>query len=946
MGSESKMERVFLGWDEMPLAAATNWLTEHIGPDLSKVVLALPGARSGRLLEDALARVHGKQLRAPRIVTAGALSDELLELSGATAGRLARTLAWAEGLKSLGPIPIGRILANPPEQDDFGGWWRLAEEVRTLFGEVAAEGLDFQAVADDETLLDDGVTREGERQRWKALAAAQAAMKLALDKCELNDPHLGRKQALEENKLAAIERVVMIGVVEANGLLRRALDLTPARCSALIFAPQELEQTFDELGCLIPAEWVGRDGSLPLDKWHVADRPVEQAVLARDTIAGWNGRFSAEEITIGLGNTDVGPFVSRRLDEENIYGRDAAGQPLTSSTPARLLAQLAKFLESRRFLDFADLVRQVDFERALLRELGEENDIDPVATLDAYFNGHYPEEVDGSWSADSSDARDKALRSSMEAVWRCCEELLAGLWDGSPKKLGKAVAPLRGFLETIYAGHEFDLSKEASREGFAALKAIGSALSEIETLPNEMTPKCEASVALKLLNRTLQAGYLPPAPADGDKPMIEMLGWLELPLDNAPALVVVGFEDGHVPESVRGDAYLPNQLRRSLGILDDEKRMARDLYASELLVHSREEVAFITGRRSVDGDPFLPSRIVFHCPQEEVVPRVRRFLQGTRSATESVSSEATNFVLPGNADGFQLESISVTDFRTYLNSPYEYFLRRVVKVESLDDRGRELDARSFGNLAHEVLERFGRDKRVRDKVEAEPIAKFLRGALHDLSVELFGARPLPAIQLQVDQLERRLVAFAEKQAARRHSGWQIQEVEWAPEGGSIPFDVDGEPVKLRGRIDRIDYHGTTKEWAIWDYKTGNSVKNPGTAHLSRDGVWRDLQLPLYCWLVEELLDEKQPQQLGYVAICQEVQNVGFLSFAGAKGKVGKFDNLEDSLTSAHEVAKDVVRSIRKGDFFHRESFDPNEEEPILRAIGGLGLVEEGEEETE
>ena len=50
-----------------------------------------------------------------------------------------------------------------------------------------------------------------------------------------------------------------------------------------------------------------------------------------------------------------------------------------------------------------------------------------------------------------------------------------------------------------------------------------------------------------------------------------------------------------------GDAFLPDSLRRSLGLIDDDRRLARDLYASELLVHSRAECVFLTGRKSLAG---------------------------------------------------------------------------------------------------------------------------------------------------------------------------------------------------------------------------------------------------------------------------------------------------------------------------------------------------------
>ena len=43
------MERVFLGWDEMPLDAAAAWLVARFDGNLEDVLVALPGARAGRL---------------------------------------------------------------------------------------------------------------------------------------------------------------------------------------------------------------------------------------------------------------------------------------------------------------------------------------------------------------------------------------------------------------------------------------------------------------------------------------------------------------------------------------------------------------------------------------------------------------------------------------------------------------------------------------------------------------------------------------------------------------------------------------------------------------------------------------------------------------------------------------------------------------------------------
>ncbi|MFT7486950.1 MAG: ATP-dependent helicase/nuclease subunit B, partial [Candidatus Paceibacteria bacterium] len=580
MGSESSAETVFLGWEEMPLVVATRWLLKHKGSDLSQVVVALPGARSGRLLLDCLAREAGKALRPPEIVTAGALSDFLLELDGTPAGRLSRTLAWARALRTLDARQLRRIVARPPEDDDFSAWWRLAEEVRSLFGEMAAEGLEFSAVASDPTLLDQGVSREGERQRWHALAAAQKEMSKLLAAADLVDPHLGRWQAIENENQAKVSQIVLIGVVEASALLRRAIELSSASCTALVFAPNGLAQTFDNLGCLIASEWSEQSCSCSAEQWKVVDSPADQAQAARDEIAQWQGAFSAEQISIGLGNPEAGPFVKRALSNERIVVRDAAGETLKNSSPARLLVALGRFLDSERFLDFTGLLRHVDYEHCLRSTLGN---IDPVATADTYFTKHLPDRINGEWLAKKGDKRDEEVRNKIASVWKSSEALLAGLRGTGKVPTMQAVAGIRTFLETLYDGRSFDLNEDAGRRSFSALEQIGKHLSEIESLPAQFLDDCTIAEALALLERLLQGSYLPPVAAQEGEATIEMLGWLELSLDNAPALVVLGFEDGHVPESVRGDAYLPNSLRKSLGILDDEQRLARDIYASELL---------------------------------------------------------------------------------------------------------------------------------------------------------------------------------------------------------------------------------------------------------------------------------------------------------------------------------------------------------------------------
>ena len=60
-------------------------------------------------------------------------------------------------------------------------------------------------------------------------------------------------------------------------------------------------------------------------------------------------------------------------------------------------------------------------------------------------------------------------------------------------------------------------------------------------------------------------------------------------------------------------------------------------------------------------------------------------------------------------------------------------------------------------------------------------------------------------------------------------------------------------VRLKGRIDRIDFHPRDRRWRVIDYKTSTQAVTPDKAHFSaRSGEWKDLQLPLYVKLLPEL----------------------------------------------------------------------------------------------
>jgi RecB family exonuclease len=270
-----------------------------------------------------------------------------------------------------------------------------------------------------------------------------------------------------------------------------------------------------------------------------------------------------------------------------------------------------------------------------------------------------------------------------------------------------------------------------------------------------------------------------------------------------------------------------------------------------------------------------------------------------------------------------LTALSVTRFRDYLACPYRFYLRHVLRLESLSDEAEELDGGAFGGLVHWVLEQFGRAdeaKKVRCESHGERIAEYLCDKLDTVAAARFGKKlARPAVLVQVEQVRLRLQAFAQWQAKRNQDGWRIVFSEDSEERKSLqlPWPVDGQPFTLQGRIDRIDFHETQRKLCVVDYKTADRGDKPQQTHRKGD-EWIDLQLPLYRHLVRSIklppgVPADAPVELGYIVLPLDLKSVDLL--------LADWD--EPLLESADEKAREIVRAIRAEKFWPPVSPPPD-----------------------
>lgn len=912
--------------------------------DLGDLVVVLPAARAGRRLVEILVDEAERRelvLLPPVVTTIGALPERLYEPPSPLAGETLSRRTWSRALRSLDPGDRRSVFPDSPDRGDLPGWDRIARLVHGLHREIAAEDLDFEDVAS--TCREMGARTEVDR--WRVLASAQRDYHDRLRALDRIDRDAARLEALDAGALEAATELWLVGVVEMPGVTRRmvraaASGASPLSVTPLVHAPEDRAEGFDELGCVRTDVWKRAEIAIPDSIIVECGRPPSQADAALRCLANGGRKLAPDEVTVGVPDREVVPYLEQRFEAYGVPHRHAAGTPLERTGPFHLLEAVADYLETRRFDDLAALLRHPRIERLVEHPA-------PLDVVDRHFERHLPARVTPDPEPDEGPGRAFA-RVQHELHEALALRRLRG--DGAP---GTWMPEIMGLLERIYADEPLDRSSQVDRRLIETLETLREAAATIHGLPAGPAEDREdigGAAAIRLLLAEVREASLPPSP---DRGAVEMLGWLELHLDDAPVLVITGFDDDHVPGSVAADLFLPGRLRSRLGLPDDDDRYARDACLLSAMLASREELHVVVGRRDAEGDPLRPSRLLLSDRGETLARRARRLFAdevpsppplprlGLRAENESDFRTPPEPVIRIADPPVDLR---VTDFRLLIQDPYRWALERELGLRALNDRARELDGGGFGSLAHRVLHQFGADPAVAAADDPEVVRERLDDLLDVAFRRRFGSGVLPAVRLQVEQLRARLREFAAWQAGRAAAGWRIAAAEIdGPEDG-VPFEVDGTAVRLHGRIDRIDRHPATGRWAVLDYKTSDRPSTPDQAHRhgrGRDAPWTELQLPLYRHLVSALAGSERAELRGLSDPGAEIE-LGYVNLSREGVALATADWTDDELAAADEAARRAVRTLRSGEFVFREDdFLTYRDDPFAPLLGKRRLVAAG-----
>jgi ATP-dependent helicase/nuclease subunit B len=191
---------------------------------------------------------------------------------------------------------------------------------------------------------------------------------------------------------------------------------------------------------------------------------------------------------------------------------------------------------------------------------------------------------------------------------------------------------------------------------------------------------------------------------------------------------------------------------------------------------------------------------------------------------------------------FEIPETSPTRLETYAKCPFRYFSDKILKLK---DAGEDIRTMQKGSILHHVLQQYFDPQRKRDTKET--IEEFVRRGVE----EGLKRHPMLWKEPYEEALDRRelfemLVDFINYEAERlKRAFFKPCHAEYSfgdfgeNDHPALEIEGEGKPIKVRGRVDRIDTDVKKKFAVVIDYKRSAKFKAAalelGTA----------LQLPLY-----------------------------------------------------------------------------------------------------
>ena len=737
---------------------------------------------------------------------------------------------------------------------------------RTDFFQFAKELEFLQKILADNllniTLANDILAGTPDSPRWKDLKYLEEIFDTKVKEMG----KLTRLQSLQNAITQSVEsgkwqHIVVIGNPDVSIVLKKYLQLQDsvgAKTTIAIFS--ENKDLFDDFGVPLAQKYSDIDLQLTDENIYVfSDTKKEAAAIA--TLAERYTENVYDILAISCEQKQSVDLFRNELAKKSINAISLEAESLEHTEIFDLIKNLKAYCEYPSFKNFLNLARNPIVLKHF-ETISQKNAEDILADLDFIAQESICADIKQANSTlyarlNANDFESDKMRSTLLRV-----KYLRSIFAFADKciEIANVPAALPLFISEL-------ISEDANENEQLVESVIDEAIENIAKAESLTKTKFTSNEIFSILTDYIKSTSVKIELEDKRLPLQD---WMEIFWSDKPHLLLCDMNDGIVPLSNSDGMFLNDSIRKALGMRHQLLRQARDAYMLDTLCASRKKrgkVAVCVPKHNANEDPLMPSRILFQAPN--LPHRTKLLFQ--EPPVQIVQKRYTpewNLHLP------QLKytgRYSATRLNAYLNSPWQFYLQYVLKMNEVDPQKDEMDAMQFGDIFHKTLYKFALSN-VKDSLDVKKISDCLLDEFSTIEHDTFGSNQRAQVRVQLETLKNRILACAKVQAEHRAKGWRIECAE-------KPFKTILNDREFVGVFDRIDVNEKTGARLILDYKTydraeQNITQDKHVKIRSDEIQWLNLQLPLYVCAANKMFNSDDiicgyfvaPKNISYACI--------------------------------------------------------------------------------
>jgi ATP-dependent helicase/nuclease subunit B len=834
--------RYFLGWNKPFIDSTTEYLitteysmlcsagltckestpTESAYKDLSKILIVVPSERAGRELVKSLAIAADASnclLLPPRIATTNQAIQCLLQQESGILTGVLQEQCFLTATHALRP------------EASFAQTLSISQRVSTLRTELFMHLLSLPEAFE---LLAEQQIPDTQVAIWEEFIAIEQGYLQELRAQKLVDPIEAAQRWLKGLPVAAspYDAVILAGCADVQPLLLALIKACNLKHQFLIFAPEEKQDCFDENGRILPQHWLQETCQIKDENLLVVAESFEQSWTVRTWLEKEKDVLQPQSVAIATCDPHTTSAITLELESVGITCKANAGRNFSDSSPGSFLKAIHTFVVMPSHTQFENVL----LHPATLGYIEKACLIDPIRVIQEwqeFLETCLPNTIELKEEAHGSFQQLEAFPTLANIL----KSLSSVLLQEHTSTLSQHTESLINLLELFFSDFVADV------DNADCIKITLELLCTLRETKCNMLLKFSEAIQFILA----QLARVQLAESSSELAQVEIMGWLDFIFDRTPLGCLTAANEGFIPEVSTATSHLPDSVRTSLGLVDNRFRFARDMYWLNAACTSKRQLLVIASKRNTQGEELLLSRLLLQLPDKQLAQRLHHFFK-SGFTPQSGRSKSTPYRIAQRPESERLlKEVPVTALELFKLCPYRFYLRHILRIADRSDPPKELSPLHFGTIAHDILRTLLTHEKKAGQFDGDEMIFLIEEEIELLSRTRFSHLSYPAISVQLENLRNRLASFVEAHYQHRAQGWQTLDLENRVRGTLNVQDLQTR-MPLVGQIDRIDYHPTSREVRIYDYKTSEQAVSPEQYH-RKGSEWVRFQLPAYHGLI-------------------------------------------------------------------------------------------------